>query len=116
MQTDHVINNPTMLLLFTSTVKTYLPIFSEIKMAKKKNPEDIEEGGDASTTGDEEVAGNTFDEEPDFNDPEDFVDDISDEELMPDIMKQMPKVGIDIFFAIMCLMLRNLLLNNLSRV
>jgi len=31
-----------------------------------------------------------YDEEPDFSDPEDFVDDITDEELMPDIMKQKP--------------------------
>jgi translation initiation factor 3 subunit B len=31
-----------------------------------------------------------YDEETDFSDPEDFVDDISDEELMPEIMKQEP--------------------------
>jgi len=31
-----------------------------------------------------------YDEEPDFSDPEDFVDDITDEELMPEIMKQEP--------------------------
>ena len=60
-------------------------------MAKKKNPEDIEGGGLDATDGD--VAGDTFEEEPDFSDPEDFVDDISDEELMPEIMKQMPKVS-----------------------
>lgn len=29
-------------------------------------------------------------QEPDFNDPEDFEDDISDEELMPEIMKMKP--------------------------
>ena len=32
--------------------------------------------------------------EPDFSDDEDFVDDISDAELMPDLLKQKPK-GID---------------------
>ena len=33
-----------------------------------------------------------YDEEPDFSDPEDFVDEITGEELMPEIMKQKPKV------------------------
>ena len=35
--------------------------------------------------------------EPDFSDDEDFVDDISDAELMPDLLKQKPK-GIDFLF------------------
>ena len=33
-----------------------------------------------------------FGEEPDFNDPEDFVDDIDNDELMPEIMRMKPKV------------------------
>jgi len=32
-----------------------------------------------------------YGEEPNFEDPEDFVDDITDEELMPEIMKMQPK-------------------------
>ena len=32
-----------------------------------------------------------YGEEPDFNDPDDFVDDITDEELMPEVMRQKPK-------------------------
>jgi len=50
-------------------------------MARKKNPEEIEEDEDIIDYG----------EEPDFDDPEDFEDDISDEDLMPEIMKQKPK-------------------------
>jgi len=50
-------------------------------MARKKNPEEMEE--------DEEIID--YGEEPDFDDPEDYVDEISDEELMPEIMKQKPK-------------------------
>ena len=42
------------------------------------NPEDY--GGDSR-----------FDEEPDFSDPEDFVDDVDDETLMPDLLRQRPK-------------------------
>ena len=52
-------------------------------MARKKNPEEMDDGSDDE--------GFDYGEEPDFNDPEDFVDDISDEELMPDIMRQRPK-------------------------
>lgn len=33
----------------------------------------------------------TYDEEPDFSDPEDFVDDIDDAALMPDLLRQRPK-------------------------
>jgi len=48
-------------------------------MARKKNPEEFEDDdGD-------------FGEEPNFDDPEDFVDDITDEELMPEIMRTKPK-------------------------
>jgi len=48
-------------------------------MARKKNPEEFEDDdGD-------------FGEEPNFEDPDDFVDDITDEELMPEIMRQKPK-------------------------
>jgi len=49
-------------------------------MARKKNPEDL----DDDSYGD-------YGEEPNFEDPDDFVDDISDEELMPEIMKQRPR-------------------------
>ena len=31
------------------------------------------------------------DEEPDFSDPEGFVDDVDDEVLMPDLLRQKPK-------------------------
>jgi len=48
-------------------------------MARKKNPEEFEDDdGD-------------FGEEPNFDDPDDFVDDITDEELMPEIMRTKPK-------------------------
>jgi len=50
-------------------------------MARKKNME-TEEGSEDDFD---------FGEEPDFNDPEGFVDDISDEELMPEVMRQRPK-------------------------
>ena len=32
-----------------------------------------------------------FEEEPDFSDPEDFVDDVDDSVLMPDLLRQRPK-------------------------
>ena len=51
-------------------------------MARKKNPE-AEEGSDYDDF--------DYGEEPDFSDPEGFVDDISDEELMPEIMRMRPK-------------------------
>ena len=54
-------------------------------MAKKKNPEDLEDSG-----AEDDNDAVDYDEEPDFSDPEDFVDDITDEELMPDIMKLKP--------------------------
>jgi len=53
-------------------------------MARKKNPEELSDGSDGEESFD-------YGEEPDFSDPEDFVDDIDDEELMPDIMRQRPK-------------------------
>merc|ERR1719310_181875 len=49
-------------------------------MARKKNL--AEEGSEEDYD---------YGEEPDFTDPEGWVDDISDEELMPDIMKMRPK-------------------------
>jgi len=54
-------------------------------MARKKNPEELAGGSDG------EDEGFDYGEEPDFNDPPDFVDDIDDYELMPDIMVNMPK-------------------------
>jgi len=51
-------------------------------MARKKNQE-AEEGSDYDDF--------DYGEEPDFSDPEGFVDDISDEELMPEIMRMRPK-------------------------
>ncbi|KAL7638761.1 UNVERIFIED_CONTAM: hypothetical protein RMT77_010294 [Armadillidium vulgare] len=47
-------------------------------MAKKNKPKHENEGG-----GEEE--------EPDFSDPEDYVDDITDEELLGDLLRQKPK-------------------------
>ncbi|XP_002736509.1 eukaryotic translation initiation factor 3 subunit B-like [Saccoglossus kowalevskii] len=43
------------------------------------------------------ASDNSYDEEPDFSDPEDFVDDISEEELMSDLLSKRPKEadGID---------------------
>ncbi|XP_076808792.1 eukaryotic translation initiation factor 3 subunit B-like [Clavelina lepadiformis] len=40
---------------------------------------------------------NGFEEEPDFSDPDDYVDDISDSELLPDLLEKRPKEadGID---------------------
>jgi translation initiation factor 3 subunit B len=32
-----------------------------------------------------------YEEEPDFSDPEDFVDDVDDATLMPDLLRQRPK-------------------------
>ena len=52
-------------------------------MARKKNPEEMDDGSDGE--------GFDYGEEPNFNDPEGFVDEVSDDELMPDIMKQRPK-------------------------
>eukprot|EP00088_Acartia_fossae_P013133 TRINITY_DN1682_c0_g1_i1.p1 TRINITY_DN1682_c0_g1~~TRINITY_DN1682_c0_g1_i1.p1 ORF type:complete len:705 (+),score=264.99 TRINITY_DN1682_c0_g1_i1:29-2116(+) len=57
-------------------------------MAKKKNPEEFQ---------DEEGSTTDYGEMPSFDDPEDFVDDISDEELMGDILKTKPSAtdGVD---------------------
>jgi len=52
-------------------------------MARKKNPDEMSDGSDGEEDFD-------YGEEPDFADPEDYVDDIDDEELMPEIMKQQP--------------------------
>jgi translation initiation factor 3 subunit B len=56
-------------------------------MAKKKTLEELE----SDPEDEQEVHPVEDDEEPNFDDPEDFVDDISDEELLPDLMKQLPK-------------------------
>ena len=55
-------------------------------MARKKNPE----GDDGDFDDEFDI---DYGEEPDFSDPDDFVDDISDEQLMPEIMRQKPKVS-----------------------
>jgi len=52
-------------------------------MARKKNPEEFTDD-DAPATGE-------YGEEPSFDDPPDFVDDIKDEDLMPHIMAQKPR-------------------------
>ncbi|XP_055386757.1 eukaryotic translation initiation factor 3 subunit B [Condylostylus longicornis] len=49
-------------------------------MAKKKNEEYSGESGDDADYG----------EEPNFDDPEDFVDDVSDEELLGDLLSKRP--------------------------
>jgi len=51
-------------------------------MARKKNME---------ADDDSDYEDFDYGEEPDFNDPDDFVDDITDEELMPEVMRQKPK-------------------------
>ena len=51
-------------------------------MVKKRNME-ADDGSDYDDF--------DFGEEPDFSDPDGFVDDITDEELMPEIMKNRPK-------------------------
>ncbi|XP_076055682.1 eukaryotic translation initiation factor 3 subunit b [Oratosquilla oratoria] len=50
-------------------------------MAKKNKGKDPENDND--------VGGE--DEEPDFNDPEDYVDDITDEDLLGDLLREQPK-------------------------
>ena len=55
-------------------------------MARKKNPSEMDDGEGGRE--DEMEYG----EEPDFSDPDGFVDDITDEELMPEIIKNKPKV------------------------
>ncbi|KAL1494447.1 hypothetical protein ABEB36_010045 [Hypothenemus hampei] len=55
-------------------------------MAKKKNGEKSDE---SSQNSDSDLYNE--DEEPSFSDPEDFVDDISDSELLGDILQQKPK-------------------------
>lgn len=52
-------------------------------MARKKNMSEAEDDGGMDDF--------DYGEEPNFDDPDDFVDDISDEELMPEIMRAKPK-------------------------
>ena len=47
----------------------------------------VEEGGWQRAGGED-----TEIPEPDFNDPEGFVDDISNEELLPDMMAKVPSI------------------------
>ncbi|KAM3959211.1 eukaryotic translation initiation factor 3 subunit b [Aphomia sociella] len=54
-------------------------------MAKKKGDEKVNQ------TPQSDNEEQNFDEEPDFDDPEGFVDDITDEELLADILEQKPK-------------------------
>lgn len=54
-------------------------------MAKKKGDEKVNQ------TPQSDNEEQNFDEEPDFDDPEGFVDDIPDEELLADILEQKPK-------------------------
>jgi len=54
-------------------------------MARKKNLSEMDEGSD------DEGEMIDYGEEPDFSDPSDFLDDITDEDLMYDIIKQKPK-------------------------
>merc|ERR1712227_1165091 len=60
------------------------------KMAEEKA-----EGGKKSNKKDrnkeQRQAVNGYDEEPDFSDPEDFEDDISDDELVGDLLKIRPR-------------------------
>ncbi|CAG9824642.1 unnamed protein product [Phaedon cochleariae] len=57
-------------------------------MAKKKSDEKNNQDDD-NTKNESDLSSN--DEEPNFSDPEGFVDDISDEELVGDILKLKPK-------------------------
>jgi translation initiation factor 3 subunit B len=52
-------------------------------MARKKNMSEAEDDGGMDDF--------DYGEEPNFDDPDDFVDDITDEELMPEIMRAKPK-------------------------
>ena len=61
---------------------------SDSKMAKKTDAEKAAQKDDGSKP---EKSENVDDENPTFSDPEEFVDDISDEELLGDILKQSPK-------------------------
>ncbi|KOB71696.1 Eukaryotic translation initiation factor 3 subunit B [Operophtera brumata] len=54
-------------------------------MAKKKGDEKVNQ------TPQSDNEEQNFDEEPDFDDPEGFVDDIPDEELLADLLEQKPK-------------------------
>ncbi|KAL3273021.1 hypothetical protein HHI36_014477 [Cryptolaemus montrouzieri] len=56
-------------------------------MAKKKVEEKNQQNGDNSKT-DKEAS---FDDEPNFSDPEGYVDNVTDEELLGDLLKQQPK-------------------------
>lgn len=57
-------------------------------MAKKKNPEEFQDEDDIPIE---------YGEPPSFEDPEDYVDNISDEELMGDVLKTRPRAtdGVD---------------------
>ncbi|KAK4874864.1 hypothetical protein RN001_014224 [Aquatica leii] len=57
-------------------------------MAKKKLDERGSQSGDNGRN-DGDVSSN--EDEPNFSDPEDFVDDITDEELLGDVLRQKPK-------------------------
>ncbi|XP_011498180.1 PREDICTED: eukaryotic translation initiation factor 3 subunit B [Ceratosolen solmsi marchali] len=56
-------------------------------MAKKSSSDKAPQNEDPGKTSDEMSNGN---EEPNFSDPEDFVDDIEDDELLDDIIEQKP--------------------------
>nr|CAI5869782.1 unnamed protein product [Callosobruchus analis] len=59
-----------------------------VKMAKKK----VDDKNSQNEDGTKNEAGySSNDDEPNFSDPEGFVDDITDEELLGDILKQKPK-------------------------
>ncbi|GAB6032742.1 Eif3-s9p [Chamberlinius hualienensis] len=61
--------------------------------------EDLEENNESKSTSDaEDIVENNIDEdEPNFSDPEDFKDDVNDDELLSDILKKKPREsdGID---------------------
>ena len=58
-------------------------------MARKKNPDKLSDGSDGEDDFD-------YGEETDFSYPEGYVDDIDDEELIPEIMSQQPKESDDV--------------------
>ena len=74
--------------LTISCFRRKLPVYDMVvavtglDMARKKNME---------ADSDSDYEDFDYGEEPDFNDPDDFVDDITDEELMPEVMRQKPK-------------------------
>ena len=61
-------------------------------MAKKVRPNNSDSEEDENHDGEfDDGADSRFDEEPDFSDPEDFNDDVDDDNLMPDLMPNRPK-------------------------